>query len=90
MGSTTLGIKLDEETRDRIRRLAEAKERASHWVVKTAIVEYLDREERAAQERREDAERWERYQSTGQFVGNEDAMNWLDALARGERRPCPR
>ena len=37
-----------------------------------------------------DAERWERYQLTGHFVGNRDAMEWLDALAKGERRPCPR
>lgn len=90
MGSTTLGIKLDQETRDRLKRLGEAKDRASHWLVKTAIIEYLNREERAAEERREDAERWERYQASGHFVGNEDAMNWLDALARGDRRPCPR
>jgi predicted transcriptional regulator len=90
MGSTTLGIKLDQETRDRLRKLGETKDRASHWLVKTAIIEYLNREERAEQERCEDAERWERYQTTSHFVGNEDAMDWLDALARGEVRPCPR
>lgn len=90
MGSTTLGVKLDQETRDRLKRLGEAKDRAPHWLIKAAIIEYLGKEERAELERREDAERWERYQLTGHFVGNNDAMEWLDALAKGERRPCPR
>jgi predicted transcriptional regulator len=90
MGSTTLGVKLDQETRDRLKKLGEAKDRAPHWLIKAAIIEYLGKEERAEQERREDAERWERYQLTGYFVVNKDAMEWLDALAQGERRPCPR
>jgi len=90
MGSTTLGVKLDQETRDRLKKLGEAKDRAPHWLIKTAIIEYLGKEERAELERREDAERWERYQLTGHFVGNQDAMEWLDALAKGERPTCPR
>ncbi|MHB1291716.1 MAG: hypothetical protein ACYCY5_05930 [Sulfuricella sp.] len=90
MGTTTMGVKLDQETRDRLKKLGETKDRAPHWLIKTAILEYLNKEERAELERREDAERWERYQLTGHFVSNQDAQNWLDALAKGERRPCPR
>jgi predicted transcriptional regulator len=90
MGATTLGIKLDQETRDRLKRLGEAKDRAPHWLIKTAVLEYLGKEELAEQERREDGERWERYQLTGHFVDNNNAMEWLEALAKGERRPCPR
>lgn len=90
MGSTTLGVKLDQETRDRLKRLGEVKDRAPHWLIKTAVLEYLGKEELAEQERREDGERWERYQLTGHFVDNDNAMEWLDALVKGERRPCPR
>lgn len=90
MSSTTLGVKLDQETRDRLKKMGEVKDRAPHWLIKAAILEYLSKEECAELGRREDAERWERYQLTGHFVGNRDAMEWLDALAKGERRSCPR
>ncbi|MBZ0093049.1 MAG: hypothetical protein K8F27_12635 [Sulfuricellaceae bacterium] len=87
MGTTTLGVKLDEDTRERLRKLGESKDRALHWLIKTAIAEHLEKEER---ERREDDECWERYQLTGYFIGNAAAMDWLDGLAQGEKTPCPR
>ncbi|MGH8592415.1 MAG: ribbon-helix-helix protein, CopG family [Gammaproteobacteria bacterium] len=90
MATTTLGIKLDEHTRERLKALAEAKDRATHWLIKTAILEYLDKEEQAGRERREDLERWERYQLTGQAISHATVTEWLDALAKGERKPCPR
>jgi len=90
MATTTLGIKLDEQTRERLKALAEAKDRATHWLIKTAILEYLDKEEQAGRERREDLERWERYQLTGQAISHATVTEWLDALAKGERKPCPR
>lgn len=90
MGTTTLGVKLDEETRERLKKLGESKDRAPHWLIKTAIAEYLEKEERAEGERREDGERWECYQLTGHFIGNAAAMDWLDGLAKGEKKPCPR
>lgn len=40
--------------------------------------------------RREDQARWARYEKTGHFIKNEKAMAWLDGLARGKRRPCPK
>jgi predicted transcriptional regulator len=88
--TTTLGVKLDQETRNRLKALAETKQRATHWVIKTALLEYLDKEEANLRERLEDQERWERYQLTGQAVPNEQVVKWLDALAAGDRQPWPR
>ncbi|MGH8655977.1 MAG: toxin-antitoxin system [Gammaproteobacteria bacterium] len=90
MATTTLGIKLDEQARERLRALAEVKDRATHWLIKTANLEYLDKEEQAGRERREDLERWECYQLTGQAISHATVTEWLDALAKGERKPCPR
>jgi len=78
----TMGVKLDEETRDRLKRLGEAKKRSAHWLMKTAIEEYLQREESYEQERREDLRRWEEYQQTGEHITNEAMMEWLDELER--------
>ena len=85
MASTTLGIKLDEETRERLRRLSALKDRSPHWIMKAAIQAYLDREEEYERERREDQERWERYVRTGAFIDNDAMMSWLDGLAEEAR-----
>lgn len=89
MGRTTLGVKVDDETRARLRALAEAKDRTPHWVLKTALAEYLDREERREAERVEDDARWQRYVVTGESVPHEDVSAWLGALADGRDEPCP-
>lgn len=76
---TTVGVKLDEETRDRLRKLGEAKQRSAHWLMKEAIARYLDAEERYEQEKAEDEARWQRYLDTGEH--HEDLGAWLDELA---------
>jgi predicted transcriptional regulator len=82
MSVPTIGIKLDDETRERLQQLGQRRDRSPHWLMKTAIREYLEREERVERERQEDEERWRRYVKTGAFVANADMMQWLDGLAR--------
>ncbi|EMZ5188287.1 trifunctional transcriptional regulator/proline dehydrogenase/L-glutamate gamma-semialdehyde dehydrogenase [Yersinia enterocolitica] len=43
MGSTTMGVKLDEVTRDRIKAAAQRIDRTPHWLIKQAIFNYLER-----------------------------------------------
>ncbi|CAM4001787.1 trifunctional transcriptional regulator/proline dehydrogenase/L-glutamate gamma-semialdehyde dehydrogenase [Xenorhabdus thuongxuanensis] len=43
MGSTTMGVKLDEATRSRIKAAAKQIERTPHWLIKQAIFNYLER-----------------------------------------------
>jgi predicted transcriptional regulator len=87
--TSTVGIKLDDATRERLKNVARDLDRAPHWIVKTALMEYLERQETALRERQEDEARWARYQETGQAVPQERVMQWLDALAEGRREPCP-
>jgi predicted transcriptional regulator len=86
MSSHTVGIKIDDKLRERLRRLGALKDRSPHWLMKAAIQEYLEREERREQERIEDRERWERYQETGAHIGDDDMMRWLDGLAEHASR----
>jgi predicted transcriptional regulator len=80
MSTPTIGIKLGDETRERLQRLGERRDRSPHWLMKTTIREYLEREERW--EREEDEERWQRYVQTGACFAFADTMQWLDDLAR--------
>ena len=83
--STTIGLKLDDDTRARLQRLGETRDRSPHWLMKTAIVEFLDREERIEQERLEDERRWQHWVETGAHVDHDDMLVWLDQLeARAE------
>jgi len=89
MAMATLGIKVDDATRTRLRALAKAKDRSPHWVLRTALAEYLDREERQERERCEDEARWERYVLTGKAIPHERVRVWLQALADGQDLPQP-
>ena len=44
--STTQGIKLDDNTQARLKSLAEKRKRTPHWLMRSAIEDYLNREER--------------------------------------------
>jgi predicted transcriptional regulator len=75
-----MGVKLDEATRKRLKALGTIRKRSPHWLMKSAILEYLDREETFEAEKREDMKRWEKYQETGEHLTNDEMMAWLDEL----------
>ena len=79
--TTTVGVKLDDDTRARLKELGHAKQRSTHWMVKEAVARYLAVEERYEREKAEDLARWERYVETGHAVPHETASAWLDELA---------
>ena len=46
MATTTLGVKLDEATRDRLKQAAQTLDRTPHWLIKQAIFTYLEQLDR--------------------------------------------
>jgi RHH-type proline utilization regulon transcriptional repressor/proline dehydrogenase/delta 1-pyrroline-5-carboxylate dehydrogenase len=42
MATTTLGVKLDDATRDRLKQAAQSIDRTPHWLIKQAIFNYLE------------------------------------------------
>lgn len=81
MSTTTIGVKLDEETRERLKKLGEHKQRSTHWLMKEAIYRYLEAEERYEREKSEDMARWERFLDTGNAILHDDAKRHFDAFA---------
>lgn len=53
------------KTRERLRRLAEARSRAPHYLMRDAINQYLDREEARESFKQEAITSWEEYRETG-------------------------
>jgi len=88
--STSQGIKLDDETRARLKALAEKRDRSPHWIMLKAIENYLDREEKYEREKAEDLARWEDYLLTGYAVDGDKVESWLQDLAQGKNTSCPK
>ena len=89
MSNTTMGVKLDEETRTRLKALAETRRRSAHWLMKEAITEYLEREERVERRNRQADVSWEQYRTTGAHLSHEAMEAWLDTWGTDREGPCP-
>ncbi len=70
---TTTGIKLEDEIRERLKLLGKRLERSPHWLIKKAIIEFLEREEDRDKRNREADKAWDEYLQTDQYVSH-DAM----------------
>jgi predicted transcriptional regulator len=85
MSSTSpVAIKLDPEIKERVKRLAGVRHRSSHWLMREAIVQFVDREEKREAFRQEATRAWNEYQATGQHVTLEEADAWLAKLEAGQ------
>lgn len=87
MTATTLrpiAVKIDQDTKDRVKRLADAKHRTSHWLMREAITQYVEREEKREAFRQEALLAWEQYQATGAHATAEEADAWLAKLEDGQ------
>jgi predicted transcriptional regulator len=65
IAAKTVSVKLDSDTRARVENLAEARHRSAHWVMREAISQYVDREEKREAFRQDTIKSWEEYQETG-------------------------
>ena len=76
-------LKIDPETKTRIKRLADVRHRSSHWLMLEAIRQYIDREEKREAFRQDGIKAWNEYQATGLHVTMEEADAWLSNLESG-------
>ena len=83
-------IKLDGTLKERVQNLAEARRRSSHWIMREAIAQYVEREEKREAFKQEAIRAWEEYQQTGLHVTLEEADAWLAKLEAGEKAEPPK
>ena len=87
--ATATSIKLDDELKGRVQHLAEARRRTSHWIMREAIAQYVEREEKREAFKQDALRAWEDYQRTGQHLTPEEADAWLGKLEAGEDAELP-
>ena len=84
-----IAVKLDQETRDRLKRLADARDRSTHWMLREAVAQFITREEQREACRQAGLAAWQEYQATGQHVAHDEADAWLAKLEAGEEADVP-
>ncbi|WP_288126500.1 MULTISPECIES: ribbon-helix-helix protein, CopG family [Pseudomonadota] len=87
--SNPVAIKIDLDTKERVKRLAEARHRTAHWLMREAISQYLDREEKREAFRQDAIRAWNEYRATGMHVTAEEADVWLAKLESDEDAEPP-
>jgi predicted transcriptional regulator len=87
---STTSLKLDVEIKERVQRLALARRRSPHWLMREAIEEYVEREEKRERFRRDALAAWAHYQTTGLHVTAEEADAWLAKLEAGKDAAPPK
>ena len=84
MERSTTSVKLEPELRDRLRRLADARQRTPHWLMREAIAQYVVREEAREQLRADALAAWDEYRANGRHATGRAVEAWLARLEAGE------
>lgn len=87
--ASTTSLKIDQNLKKRVQRLATARRRSAHWLMCEAVEQYVAREEKREQLRQDALKAWNHYQSTGLHVTAEEADAWLAKLEAGEDAEAP-
>lgn len=86
---SVIGVKLDEATRARLKAVGTVQRRSTHWLMREAISQFLEREEATLRRARESVESWEHYQATGEHVSHAEMSAWLDTWGTDQEGSCP-
>lgn len=84
-----VAIKLDDDTKARVKRLAAARQRTPHWVMREAIAQYVVREEQRETFRQDTLNAWEEYRTTGQHAPAEEVEAWLSSWGTDNELSAP-
>jgi len=82
-------VKLDPSIHARMQKLARAQDRSTHYLMREAIAQYVEREERRETFRQDALRAWERYQLAGQHATQAEADSWMAELEAGRDREPP-
>ena len=90
MANSTMGVRLNEETRHRLEALGKARDRTPHYLIKAAVERFLDVEDALEAERELVKSRWEKYELTGETVDHADVKAWAASLgdSKADARAC--
>ncbi|MDR2153428.1 MAG: ribbon-helix-helix protein, CopG family [Burkholderiaceae bacterium] len=72
-----------------MRHLAAARRRTAHWIMREAITQYVEREEKREALNQDTLKVWEQFQSTGLHAVAEEVDQWLASWGTDDELPAP-
>ncbi len=72
-----------------MKRLAESKQRTPHWMMREAIREYVEREEKREAFPKDALAAWRECQETGMYASAEDVPAWLATWGENSETTAP-
>ena len=78
-----VAIKIEDDMKARVKRLADARQRTPHWLMREALTQYVDREEKREAFRQDSLKAWETFRATGLDVSADEADAWMPLLEQG-------
>jgi predicted transcriptional regulator len=85
----TVGVKIDPLMKQRLQRLAKARHRTPHLVMREAIEQYVDREEKREALRQDVLHSLQEYDETGLHVTGDEAIAWLQTWGTDAEKDAP-
>ncbi|MBL6985252.1 MAG: CopG family ribbon-helix-helix protein [Candidatus Thioglobus sp.] len=83
-------VKIDDQLRERIQHLAGIRQRSSHWIMKEAIRDYVEREEKRESFKQEALRSWKEYQDTGLHLSGKEVRDWLTTWGTDTESELPK
>ena len=90
IATKTVSVKLDSGTRARLEKVAKARSRSAHWVMREAIGQYIEREENREAFRIDTTNAWKEYQETDLHATTEEVAAWLSTWGAEDESSAPR
>jgi len=82
-------IKLDEATKKKIERLAEARHRKPHYLLVEAVQQYVEREEKREKFKQDAIAAWTEYKETGMYASGDAVLDWLETWGSPDEKAVP-
>jgi len=82
-------VKLDSDIRERIAKLAKLRKNSSHGLMREAIYEYVEREEKRESFHQETMLAWEEYKENGLHITSDEIIDWLSSWGTDNEKEMP-
>ena len=89
VSAPTVGVKIDPLMKQRLQRLAKARHRTPHWVMREAIEQYVTREEKRETLHQDVLQAWQEYEETGLHVTGDETIAWLETWGAEAEKKAP-
>ena len=84
-----VAIKIDSDIKERVKRLATIRHRTAHWLMREAIAQYVEREEKREAFRQETLDAWDDYRTTGLHLTAKEVDAWLSSWGTEDELQAP-